>query len=201
LDAVTVDLAVLLSGGGHTLQNFIDEIAAGRLDARIRVVVSSRRDAAGVQRAREAGIPCHVVERRRFASSEEFSAAITEALEPYAVDLVLLAGFLQLYLFPDKYRGRVLNIHPGLLPRYGGRGMYGHYVHEAVLAAGETESGCTVHLADHEYDHGPIVLQRRVPVLPGDTPETLAERVFAAECEAYPEAVRLFAAGKLPQPL
>jgi formyltetrahydrofolate-dependent phosphoribosylglycinamide formyltransferase len=201
LDAVTVDLAVLLSGGGHTLQNFIDEIAAGRLDARIRVVVSSRRDAAGVQRAREAGIPCHVVERRRFASGEEFSAAITEALEPYAVDLVLLAGFLQLYLFPDKYRGRVLNIHPGLLPRYGGRGMYGHYVHEAVLAAGETESGCTVHLADHEYDHGPIVLQRRVPVLPGDTPETLAERVFAAECEAYPEAVRLFAAGKLPQPL
>lgn len=198
---MTVDLAVLLSGGGHTLQNFIDEIAAGRLDARIRVVVSSRRDAGGVQRAREAGIPCHVVERRRFASSEEFSAAITEALEPYAVDLVLLAGFLQLYLFPDKYRGRVLNIHPGLLPRYGGRGMYGHYVHEAVLAAGETESGCTVHLADHEYDHGPIVLQRRVPVLPGDTPETLAERVFAAECEAYPEAVRLFAAGKLPQPL
>jgi phosphoribosylglycinamide formyltransferase-1 len=198
---VTVDLAVLLSGGGRTLQNFIDQIAAGKLDARIRVVVSSRRDAAGVRRAREAGIPCHVVERRRFGSGEEFSAAITEVLEPYAVDLVLLAGFLQLYLFPDKYRGRVLNIHPGLLPRYGGRGMYGHHVHEAVLAAGDTESGCTVHLADHEYDHGPIVLQRRVPVLPGDTPETLAERVFAAECEAYPEAVRLFAAGKLPQPV
>jgi folate-dependent phosphoribosylglycinamide formyltransferase PurN len=115
-------------------------------------------------------------------------------LDRYDIDLIVMAGLLQKYLFPERFKGRVLNIHPGLLPRYGGLGMYGHHVHEAVLAAGDTESGLTVHIADDEYDHGPIVLQRKVPVLPGDTPETLAERVFEAECEAYPEAVRLMAA-------
>jgi folate-dependent phosphoribosylglycinamide formyltransferase PurN len=138
-----------------------------------------------------------VVDRRQFADDASFSAAITAVLDRYDVELVLLSGFLRRYLFPERYRGRVLNVHPALLPRFGGQGMYGHHVHEAVLKAGERESGCTVHVADHEYDHGPIVLQRRVPVLPGDTPETLARRVFAAECEAYPEAVRLFASGRL----
>jgi formyltetrahydrofolate-dependent phosphoribosylglycinamide formyltransferase len=191
---VTVRLAVLLSGGGRTLQNFIDEIAAGRLDARIEVVVSSNPRAGGVERARDAGIPVEVVDRRRYDSVEAFSEAVTAALDRYEFDLVLLAGLVQKYLFPERLRGRVLNIHPALLPKYGGQGMYGHHVHEAVLASRESESGCTVHIADHEYDHGPTVLQKRVPVLPDDTPETLAERVFAAECEAYPEAVRIMAA-------
>jgi folate-dependent phosphoribosylglycinamide formyltransferase PurN len=108
-----------------------------------------------------------------------------------------MAGFLQLLRIPDDFAGRVLNIHPALLPAFGGQGMYGRRVHKAVLAAGVKESGCTVHVADNEYDHGPIVLQRTVEVRPDDTPEALADRVFAAECEAYPEAIRLFAEGKL----
>ncbi|HWO72180.1 MAG TPA: phosphoribosylglycinamide formyltransferase [Dehalococcoidia bacterium] len=190
---MTVRLAVLLSGGGRTLQNLLDRIADGRLDAEVAVVVSSNSTAFGLERARQAGIPTAVVRRRDFETADAFSEAITAAIGPYEVDLVILAGFTQKYLFPERYRGRVLNIHPALLPKYGGQGMYGHHVHEAVLAAGETESGCTVHLADHEYDHGPILVQKRVPVLPGDTPETLAERVFEAECEAYPEAIRLVA--------
>lgn len=194
---MTVRLAVLISGGGTSLQNFIDKIADGSLDASISVVVASRRDIAGVERAEKAGLPVKIVARRRFETPEAFSEAITAVLEKYDVDLVLMAGFLQKYLFPEKYRGRVLNIHPGLLPEYGGQGMWGHHVHEAVLAAGERESGCTVIIADHEYDHGPAVLERRVPVLPNDTPETLAARVFEAECEAYPEAVRMFAEGRL----
>jgi phosphoribosylglycinamide formyltransferase-1 len=191
---VRVNLAVLLSGGGRTLQNFIDEIAAGRLDARIQVVVSSNPNAAGVEKARSAGLECEIVDRRRFEDDESFSEAITAVLDRYDIDLVVLAGLVRRYVFPARLSGRVLNIHPALLPEYGGQGMYGHQVHEAVLAAGDKESGCTVHIADEEYDHGPIVLQKRVPVLPGDTPETLAERVFQAECEAYPEAVRRLAA-------
>jgi formyltetrahydrofolate-dependent phosphoribosylglycinamide formyltransferase len=190
---MTVRLAVLLSGSGTTLQNFIDNISDGSLDATIGVVVSSRAKVLGIERARNAGLHVEVVERRKFETPEAFSEAVTQVLDRYEVDLVVLAGFLQKYLFPERYRGRVLNIHPGLLPKYGGLGMYGHHVHEAVLTAGETESGCTVHIADEEYDHGPIVLQKRVPVFPDDTPEALAARVFEAECEAYPEAVRIMA--------
>lgn len=195
---MTINLAVLLSGGGTSLQNFIDRIADGSLDARIQIVVASRRNVGGIERAQQAGLPVEVVERRKFETPEAFSDAITTVLESYPVDLIVLAGLLQKYVFPPKYNGRVMNIHPGLLPEYGGLGMYGHHVHEAVLAAGEAESGCTVHIADHEYDHGPIVLQKRVPVLPGDTADTLAARVFEAECEAYPEAIRMFAEGRLP---
>ncbi len=193
---MTVDLALLVSGAGRTLANFRREIDAARLDARIKVVVATNRrsyEADAVQAAAAAGAAVALVERRRYDSVEAFSEAITAVLDRYPIDLVLLAGLLQKYLFPQRLTGRILNVHPALLPKYGGQGMYGRHVHEAVLAAGETESGCTVHFADHEYDHGPTILQRRVPVLPGDTPETLAERVFAAECEAYPEAVRIVA--------
>jgi phosphoribosylglycinamide formyltransferase-1 len=122
--------------------------------------------------------------------ADAFSAAITNVLDEAGVDLVLMGGFLSLWRFPVRYRNRVLNVHPALLPRFGGPGMYGLRVHEAVFAAGENTSGCTVHLADHEYDHGPIVAQRQVPVLPGDTPETLAARVALAERELYPEVVQ-----------
>ncbi len=191
---MTIKLAVLLSGTGRTLQNFLDEIAAGRLNASVQVVVSSSSTAYGLDRAREAGIDAHVVRRRDFETQETFSEAITAEIDGYDVDLILGAGFTQLYKFPPRFAGRMLNMHPALLPKFGGQGMYGHHVHAAVLAAGETESGCTVHIADHEYDRGPNVLQKTVPVLPGDTPETLAQRVFEAECEAYPEAVRLVAA-------
>lgn len=195
---MTIRLAVLISGGGTTLQNFIDKIAEGSLDASISVVVASRRKIAGVERAEKARLPVEVVMRRDFEDNEAFSAEVTKAVERHEVDLVVLGGFLSKWLFPAQWNGRVLNVHPGLLPEYGGQGMYGHHVHEAVLAAGEKESGCTVIIADHEYDHGPAIVERRVPVLADDTPDTLAARIFEAECEAYPEAVRMFAEGKLP---
>jgi formyltetrahydrofolate-dependent phosphoribosylglycinamide formyltransferase len=195
-----VHLGILLSGGGRTLQNLIDRIAAGTLDAKIDVVVSSDPAAHGLDRARQAGLPAVAVDRKSHRDARSFSDAITKALAPYPIDLVIMAGFIQLYLFPPDYEGRVLNIHPALLPKFGGKGFYGHRVHEAVLAAGEKESGCTVHFADHRYDRGSIILQRRVPVLPGDTADTLADRVFQEECEAYPEAIRRVASGKAATP-
>jgi formyltetrahydrofolate-dependent phosphoribosylglycinamide formyltransferase len=184
-----VRLAVLLSGGGTTLQNLIDRIADGRLDAEIVQVVSSKAKAFGVERARTAILPIAIIERKHFDSVEGFSSAIFRRCRETCADLVCLAGFLQLIQVPSDFVGRVLNIHPALLPAFGGKGMYGHHVHEAVLKAGVSESGCTVHLVDDEYDHGEILVQKRVPVLPGDTPDTLAARVFAAECDAYPEAI------------
>ncbi len=190
-------LAVLLSGSGTTLQNLLDRIADGRLRVQIVLVVSSNAGAYGLARAREAGIPTAVVERKACASREEFSARIFEACRRARADLVCLAGFLQLLPIPEDFAGRVLNIHPALIPAFCGKGFYGRHVHEAVLAYGAKLSGCTVHFADNQYDHGPIVLQRAVPVLDDDTPETLAARVFAQECEAYPEAIQLFAEGRL----
>ena len=188
---MTVRLGILVSGSGTGLQNFIDLITDRYLDAKIEVVISSRPRVMALERARKARIPTEIIERRLYDSDQAFSAAISDVLERANVDLVLCVGFLRKYLFPQRYAGRVLNVHPALLPKYGGQGMYGHHVHEAVLAAGETESGCTVHITDEEYDHGPIILQRTVPVLPDDTPDTLAERVQAAERDAYPEAVRI----------
>jgi phosphoribosylglycinamide formyltransferase 1 len=190
-------LAVLLSGGGTTLQNLLDRSAAGQLPAQVAVVISNRPDAFGLERAVRAGIPAFAVERRDCASREEFSRRIFDLCRQARADLVCLAGFLQLLVIPDDYLGRVLNIHPALIPAFCGKGFYGHHVHEAVLAYGAKVSGCTVHFADNVYDHGPIVLQRVVPVLDDDTPETLAARVFEQECAAYPEAIRLFAEGRL----
>jgi phosphoribosylglycinamide formyltransferase-1 len=186
-----IRLAVLLSGSGTTLQNLIDQIAAGRLHARVVQVVSSKATAIGLERARKAGIPAAVVERKAAGSREEFSRQVFAHCRQAGADLVCLAGFLQLILIPDDFHHRVLNIHPALMPAFCGQGYYGHHVHEAVLAYGAKVSGCTVHFADNQYDHGPIILQRTVPVLDDDTPDTLAARVFAAECEAYPEAIRL----------
>ena len=185
-----IRLAVLLSGGGRTLQNLIDRIEDKSLPARIEVVLSSHPNVKGLERAKAKGIPAVIVDYRTYGTdAHAFSRAVAEALDTYPSDLVVMAGFIRRWIFPPKYHGRVLNIHPALLPDFGGKGLWGHHVHEAVLKSGAAESGCTVHLADHEYDHGPIVLQKKVPVLPGDTPETLAERVFQAECEAYPEAI------------
>jgi formyltetrahydrofolate-dependent phosphoribosylglycinamide formyltransferase len=190
-------LAVLLSGSGTTLQNLLDQIGDGRLRAEIPLVVSSHVDAFGLVRAKQAGVPTAAVERTDYASREEFSYAIFERCRHAGVDLVGLAGFLQLLRVPDDFQGRVMNIHPSLIPAFCGKGYYGHRVHEAALAYGVKLSGCTVHFADNLYDHGPIILQRAVPVLDQDTPDTLAARVFEEECKAYPEAIRLFAAGRL----
>jgi len=193
-----IRLAVPLSGGGTTLQNLLDRCADGRLpEARVVAVVSSRPDAFGLERARRAGVPAFVVERKRCASREEFSERVFGYCRDAAADLVCLAGFLQLLTIPPDFTNRVMNIHPALLPAFGGKGFHGRHVHEAVLEAGVKLSGCTVHFCDNAYDTGPIIVQRAVPVHDDDTPETLAARVFGQECEAYPEAVRLFAQGRL----
>jgi phosphoribosylglycinamide formyltransferase-1 len=191
----SLNLAVLLSGSGRTLQNFIDLSAQGKLPVAIQVVISSKKDAYGLERAKKHNIPNFLVERKQFKSSEEHSAAINNILKQYPIDLITLAGFIHLYKIPPEYMGKVMNIHPALLPEFGGKGFYYHKVHEAVMQAGAKESGCTVHFADNTYDTGPIILQRRVPIYRDDTSETLSERVFEAELEAYPEAIRMFAAG------
>jgi phosphoribosylglycinamide formyltransferase 1 len=192
-----IRLAVLLSGSGTTLQNLLDRIADGRLSAEVVLVVSSKADAYGLERARRAGIPSMVVGREKAVPLEAFSERIFAACRAARVDLVCLGGYLQLIRVPDDFLGRVMNIHPALIPAFCGKGYYGHRVHEAVLAYGAKVSGCTVHFADNEYDHGSIILQRAVPVLDDDTPQTLAARVFEQECEAYPQAIRLFAEGRL----
>lgn len=192
-----IRLAVLLSGGGTTLQNLLDRIAAGTLRAEIAVVVANKADAFGLTRARQAGISAFVVERKSCASREEFSAHIFEHCRQAGVDLVCLAGFLQLLHIPDDFLNRAMNIHPALIPAFCGKGYHGLAVHRAALEAGVKVSGCTVHFADNEYDRGPIIAQRVVPVLDDDTPESLAARVFAAECEAYPDAIQWFAQGRL----
>lgn len=190
-------LAVLLSGGGTTLQNLLDHIAGGRLCAEVAVVVSSRADAFGLERARRAGIPALTVPRKGQPDVAAFNDAVHVALEPHAPGLIVLGGFLSLFQPRARYAGRVLNIHPALIPAFCGEGFYGHRVHEAVLAAGVKVSGCTVHFADDQYDHGPIVLQGCVPVLDDDTAETLAARVLALEHELLPRAVQLFADDRL----
>jgi phosphoribosylglycinamide formyltransferase 1 len=192
-----IRLAVILSGSGTTLQNLLDRIRAGRLAARVVLVVSNRPDAFGLTRAAEAGIETAVAVRQDFASAEDFGKAVFDRCREARVDLVCLAGFLQFLPIPEDFQGRVMNIHPSLIPAFCGKGFYGHHVHEAVLAHGARVSGCTVHFADNVYDHGPIIVQKTVPVLDDDTPVTLAERVFVQECEAYPEAIQMFAEGRI----
>lgn len=187
-------LAVLISGGGRTFMNLQQRILAGTLAARIAVVVSSREDCPGTALARELGLPTVVIERRAM-TFDAFQELLKDAVA--GADLVCMAGFLSLWHIPTGYLGRVINIHPALLPDFGGVGMYGPRVHEAVLAAGCRETGCTVHFCDNQYDHGSIILQRKVSVLPGDTPQELAARVFAEECVAYPQAIQLFAEGRI----
>jgi phosphoribosylglycinamide formyltransferase-1 len=189
-------LAVLLSGGGRTLQYIHDGIRAGDIPASIEIVISSRADAYGVTRATGLGCDTRVIDRKS-TSQDRFDRAITAAVSEAEVDLVCMAGFLCFWRIPPAFQNRVMNIHPALLPRFGGRGFYGHRVHEAVLVAGCDVSGCTVHYCDNQYDHGPVILQRTVPVRPDDTPESLADRVFQQEMIAYPEAIRLHAAGRL----
>lgn len=189
-----IRLAVLISGGGRTMENLHAHIQSGKLNATMETVVSSRRNAGGVERARRLGLRTVVVERREH-ESQRFDERITSAIGD--ADLVCMAGFLSLWRFPDHLFGRVMNIHPALLPSFGGLGMYGRRVHEAVIESGTGVSGCTVHFCDNEYDHGPIILQRRTPVLAEDTPDTLADRVFREECAAYPQAIRWFGQGRI----
>lgn len=195
--APLLPVAVLISGGGTTLKNLLDKIAAGTLPVAIRLVISSKPEARGLEFAKAAGIPHFVVERKAYASTADFSRQIFEHCRAAGVANVVMGGWLKLVEIPDDFMGRVINIHPGLIPAFCGKGFYGHHVHEAVLEYGAKVSGCTVHFVDNEYDHGPIILQQTVPVLDDDTPETLAARVFDAECVALPEALRLLAQGRL----
>jgi phosphoribosylglycinamide formyltransferase 1 len=190
-------LAVLLTGSGTTLENLFEQRDAGKLDADISVVVSSRPDAYGLERARKRGVPALTVERRKFVLPEEFSDAIFAAIAPYKPELICLAGFMSLLKIPAAYEHRVINIPPALLPSFGGKGYYGNKVHESVLKHGCKISGCTVHFVDNEYDQGPIIAQKAVPVLADDTVESLAARVQAAEREIYPEVIQLFAQNRI----
>jgi formyltetrahydrofolate-dependent phosphoribosylglycinamide formyltransferase len=190
-----VRLGVLFSGGGRTLENLAKRIRGGTLAAEIAVSISSRATAGGTDKARRLEVPLKIIDYQ--ARKDSFSEDITAALDEAQVDLVVLAGFLRLYRYPPRFEGRIMNIHPALLPAFGGKGFYGDRVHEAVLEAGVKFSGCTVHFVNAEYDKGAIVLQRIVPVHPNDSVDKLAERVFAEECVAYPEAIRLYAEGKL----
>ncbi len=175
-------LGVLLSGAGRTLQNLLDRIGDGRMRATVCGVASDRADAFGLQRAMEHGLEARHV--------REPSATWSWLME-LDIDLVVLAGYMRLLPIVPEFAGRVLNIHPALLPKFGGKGMYAERVHAAVLASGDTESGCTVHLCNERYDAGRILLQARVPVLAKDSATTLAARVFAAECEAYPAGIAM----------
>lgn len=190
-------IAVLISGGGTTLRNLLQRIAAGRLRVEIALVIASSPDARGLQYALDAEIPTAVIERKAFCSQDEFSQAVFAQCREARADLVVMAGFLKRLTIPADFANRVTNIHPGLIPAFCGHGYYGHHVHEAVLEYGAKLSGCTVHFADNQYDHGPVILQKAVPVLDDDTPDTLAARVFEAECEAYPEAIQLIAEGRV----
>lgn len=194
--APPIRLAVCVSGGGTSLQNLIDLIAAGRLNARIVQVVADRPGVGAIARAEAAGVPVTVATRRKGAPAE-FTAAVFDPIRASGADLVLLAGFLAMVHIPDDFVGRVINIHPTLIPSFCGKGFYGLHAHQAVLDYGAKVSGCTVHFADDTYDTGPIILQRAVPVLETDDAAALAARVFEQEREALPEAVALFAAGRL----
>lgn len=193
----TIKLATLLSGSGTTLQNLIDRIADKSLDAQINLVIGSRPGLVGLERAGAAKLPNFIVDRKSSESVAEFSKQVFGLCDDAGVDLICQAGWLCLLDIPERWIGRVMNIHPALLPSFGGKGMYGRHVHQAVLDYGCKISGCTVHFADATYDTGPIILQRTCPVLDDDTPETLAHRVFEEEKIAYPQAIRLYQQSRL----
>ena len=182
-------LAFLLSGSGSTLANLLARIDDGSVPAEVVFVLADRESATGLDHARKRGIPVAVVSRRAVKGIDAYSKAFEEALRPHAPDLVINGGFLTIYHIPADLEGRILNIHPALLPAFGGKGFYGAHVHRAVLERGCLFTGCTVHFVDGKIDGGPIVAQQVVPVLPDDTVETLAARVQEAERELYPQAI------------
>jgi phosphoribosylglycinamide formyltransferase 1 len=189
-----VGLAVLISGRGSNLQSIIDAVGSGELPAEIRVVISNRSRAYGLERAREVGIPTEVVSHTRFPSRDAFDQALAAMLERYRPDLIVLAGFMRILTpeFVNRYRGRLLNIHPSLLPSFPGLDT-----HERALAAAVAEHGASVHFVTDELDGGPLIVQARVPVVAGDDSEILAHRVLQQEHRIYPLAIRWFAEGRL----
>jgi phosphoribosylglycinamide formyltransferase-1 len=196
-----LNLAVLGSGRGSNFQAILNAIIDGRIpDARVVCVISNNSGAGILATAREHSIPAFHCSLKQFPSESAFAGTLLQILQSHHTDLVLLAGYMKLIptSILTSFSQRIINIHPALLPKFGGRGMYGLHVHEAVIAGGETESGATVHYVDEAYDHGSVILQKRVPVYPSDTPEKLAQRVLKVEHEIYPEVVRQFATGEIP---
>jgi len=190
-------VAVLLSGSGTTMQNLIDLSRTGQLPIEIVLAVSDRPGVKGIEKAEIAKIPTEVVQRDHCSTLLEFSQRVFGWCRQFKADLVVMGGFLRLIQIPEDFENKVMNIHPSLIPAFCGKGFHGLNVHSAVINAGNKITGCTIHFADNQYDHGPIILQKTVPVLDDDTAESLMLRVFAEECKAYPEAIRLFAQGKI----
>ena len=195
-----IGIGVLVSGGGSNFQALTESAQTGKIPgAEVRLVVSNKPGAGALERAKRLGVDSLILEPKDFVDRPAYFTRLAQEFQKREVRLICLAGFL-LKLEPGfirQFSGRILNIHPALLPKYGGKGMYGHHVHEAVLKSGDKESGCTVHLVDEEYDHGKALLQARVPVLPGDTVDSLAARVLVEEHRIYPEAVRRILEGEV----
>lgn len=188
-------IGVLASGGGSNFEALARACKEGKIPgAKIHLLITNKLGVGALDRAVRLGIDALVLDPTDFPDRTAYYERVAKELEQRGVEIVCLAGFL-LKLEPNfihRFPGRILNIHPALLPKFGGKGMFGHHVHAAVLAAGEKESGCTVHVVDEEFDHGPALSQARVPVFPGDTPDTLAARVLIEEHRTYPETVRDF---------
>ncbi len=190
-------IAVFLSGAGRSLANLIEHRDKHGLPIDLRLVISSSSKVRGVQVARDHGISTMIVRKSDYPDPDAYSAAMFAPCRVLAVELVVMAGFLKHVLIPEDFTHRVINIHPSLLPRFGGSGMYGSRVHQAVIESHDKLSGCTVHFVDNEYDQGPILLQRSCPVANDDTPQSLAARVFQQECQALPDAIRQIAASRV----
>jgi phosphoribosylglycinamide formyltransferase-1 len=193
---MSVRLGVLLSGSGSSLENLFQRIDEGTLDAEVCLVISTRPDAGGLERARRRGIPAHVVARKDFPDEPAFNEALHRVLDRYAPQLLVLAGFLSRFELRG-YAGRAINVHPALVPAFSGKGFYGDRVYRAVLESGVKLTGATVHFCDDEYDTGPVILQKAVPVEEGDDVQALRERVMTVERELLPQAIQLFAEGRL----
>ena len=194
-----MNIAVFASGRGSNFQAILNAIDAGFLPARISVLISNRSDAGALEIARERNIPTSHLSQKLFPSEEKLAKAMLEVLSSHQTELIALAGYMKKIPVQviQKYRNRIVNIHPALLPSFGGAGMYGHYVHEAVIASGEKTSGASVHLVDEEYDRGPIIMQKSVAVDSNDTPDSLAAKVLKIEHEIYPFVLKAFAEGRI----
>lgn len=197
-----VRLGILASHGGTNLQSIIDSCEAARIPAEVVVVISNNRQSGALARARKHRIDAVHLSNKHYPDNEDLDEAIAEVLREHEVDFVCLAGYMKRRgpKFLSAFKNRILNIHPALLPKFGGKGFYGMRVHEAVLEAKEKESGVTVHIVDEKYDHGPILAQKRVPVLPDDTPETLAARILVEEHKIYSEVIGKIAKGEIELP-
>ena len=194
-----MDIAVFASGRGSNFQAILNSIDAGTLPARVTVLISNNSGAGALEIARSRGIPTSHISQKMFPTEDKFAEAILKVLSEHHVELIALAGYLK--KIPSQvirqYRNKIVNIHPALLPSFGGTGMYGYYVHSAVIASGVKVSGATVHMVDEEYDRGPIVMQKAVNVTTNDTPKSLSAKVLKIEHEIYPFVLKAFAEGKV----